>query len=116
MLHTIQARATTAPAQAPPSNAEVREQIRNTIIAAQDAARDAALAAQDAARASGHNVGPVIAVPPVPPVPPGGFTSIPPNFGNGDGMPPQVLDISIALFIMCAVIVIGWPLARAFGK
>jgi len=26
------------------------------------------------------------------------------------------VDISIAFFIMCAVIVIGWPLARAFGK
>jgi hypothetical protein len=33
-----------------------------------------------------------------------------------DMIPPQVVDISIAFFIMMAVIVIGWPLARAFGK
>ncbi len=26
------------------------------------------------------------------------------------------MDISIAFFVMCAVVVIGWPLARAFGK
>ena len=31
-------------------------------------------------------------------------------------IPPQAVDISIAFFIMCAVMVIGWPIARAFGK
>jgi hypothetical protein len=35
---------------------------------------------------------------------------------GGPDIPPQVVDISIAFFIMCAVMVIGWPLARAFGK
>ncbi|MDB4905217.1 MAG: hypothetical protein JWO05_1, partial [Gemmatimonadetes bacterium] len=39
------------------------------------------------------------------------------NGGNsGPDFPPQIVDISIAFFIMCAVMVIGWPLARAFGK
>lgn len=33
-----------------------------------------------------------------------------------DVVPPQVVDISIAFFVMCAVIIIGWPLARAFGR
>jgi hypothetical protein len=33
-----------------------------------------------------------------------------------DMIPPQVVDISIAFFIMIAVIIIGWPLARAVGR
>lgn len=33
-----------------------------------------------------------------------------------DSIPPQVVDISIAFFIMMAVIIIGWPLARAMGR
>jgi hypothetical protein len=91
----------------------VGEQVRSAIHEANIAARDAAIAAQDAARASGSNVR--IVIPPVPPVPPGGFTGQP-DFINDSGIPPQVVDISIAFFIMCAVMVIGWPLARAFGK
>ena len=31
-------------------------------------------------------------------------------------IPPQAVDISIAFFVMCAVMVVGWPLARAFGR
>ncbi len=113
MLHTIQAR----PAQAPSPNTEVREQIKTSILAAQDAAReaarDAAIAAQDAARASGGNVtmGPVLA----PPMPPGGYTGQPIR-GNDGGIPPQAVDMAIGFFVMCAVIAIGWPLARAFGR
>jgi hypothetical protein len=33
-----------------------------------------------------------------------------------DMIPPQAVDISIAFFIMIAVIIIGWPLARAMGR
>jgi ribosomal protein L22 len=29
---------------------------------------------------------------------------------------PQFVDVAYGFFIMCAVIVIGWPLARAFGR
>jgi hypothetical protein len=36
--------------------------------------------------------------------------------GLQDVIPPQAVDISIAFFVMCAVMVIGWPLARAFGR
>ena len=35
---------------------------------------------------------------------------------SDDIIPPQLVDISIAFFIMMAVIIIGWPLARAFGR
>ena len=111
MLHMIQARATNAPAQAPPANADLRNDIRSAIQDANNAARDAAIAAQDAARAAGTNMGPVL----VPPSPPGMGMTAPPGF-EGGGIPPQVADISIAFFVMCAVMVIGWPLARAFGK
>jgi DNA repair exonuclease SbcCD ATPase subunit len=31
-------------------------------------------------------------------------------------IPPQAVDLAIGFFIMCAVIVIGWPIARAFGR
>lgn len=33
-----------------------------------------------------------------------------------DMIPPQAVDISVAFFVMLAVIIIGWPLARAFGR
>ena len=108
MRYEQQARATTASPPPPPSGAELREQIRQTIQDAQQTAQDAA----QAARASGRSVQPVIA--PIPPLPPGGAYTIHPDFN--DAIPPQVVDISIAFFIMCAVMVIGWPLARAFGK
>ncbi len=45
---------------------------------------------------------------------PGGAYSVQPNFHYA--IPPQVVNISVAFFVMCAVMVIGWPLARAFGK
>jgi hypothetical protein len=43
-------------------------------------------------------------------------TEPPMRFGTQDMIPPQVVDISIAFFIMLAVIIIGWPLARAMGR
>ena len=39
-----------------------------------------------------------------------------PNGYHAMAMPPEVAEISIAFFIMCAVIIIGWPLARAFAR
>jgi hypothetical protein len=32
------------------------------------------------------------------------------------GIPPQAVDLAIGFFITCAVMVIGWPIARAFGR
>ncbi len=54
--------------------------------------------------------------PPAAPLPPGIVYSTGTGNSSGSDFPPQVVDISIAFFIMVAVIVIGWPLARAFGK
>jgi hypothetical protein len=56
-------------------------------------------------------VGPRKTAPPALPgsghVPPGGMDNI---------IPAQAVDIAYGFFIMCAVMVIGWPLARAFGR
>ena len=118
----------TAPAS--PSNAtraEIREQVRQTILDANAAARDAVQAARDASQAA-RDAGGFPAIPPVPPVPPvpaiqggspfdGNPFTIQTTRGHADsGFPPQVVDISIAFFVTCAVMVIGWPLSRAFGK
>jgi hypothetical protein len=70
--------------------------------------------------------GPVVA--PTPPAEPGSprvFTikgpdgtqtiTIPPRAFD-DTIPPQAVDISVAFFLMLAVIIIGTPLARAFAR
>jgi hypothetical protein len=122
-----------APA-APPAPAkssaelELQDQIRQTIRDAQAAAREAqenARTQQRAARAAQGGGERIITVGP-PGTPSiivdgrggGGFGG--PGFGgprfNDGGIPPQVAEISIAFFVMCAVMVIGWPIARAFGR
>ena len=114
-----QATQQTAPATAPRPNAtELREQIKQSILAAQDAAREAE--AEGARAGNGNRTvritdgrtdniyggqGPARIV----------YTGAN-GHGSGPDIPPQVVDISIAFFVMCAVMVIGWPLARAFGK
>ena len=96
----------------PQSNAEVKDQVRQTIIDANQAAREAVQAARDANRQAG-DMRPVIAG-----QGPGGRGFIIQNGPgyNDSGMPPEVATISIAFFVMCAVIIIGWPLARAFAR
>jgi hypothetical protein len=130
------------PPQAPPSPQELRDQIKQTILAAQDAARQAQIEARSQAREAQNQARdaqnqardaanqardaqnqlsdaerqllqqqaglPVIAGT-------GSHTIQPGDFPN-NVIPPQVVDISIAFFVMCAVMVIGWPLARAFGR
>lgn len=87
------------------SREELRDRIRNTII-------DAQRAADEAARVRVDQHGTII----VPPLPPG-VTQHATHMGPGpNDIPPQVETISIAFFVMCAVMVIGWPIARAFGK
>jgi len=46
---------------------------------------------------------------------PGTFTTQPAST-FGPMIPPQAVDISIAFFITCAVIVVGWPISRALGR
>lgn len=40
----------------------------------------------------------------------------PPPMMPQDMIPPQAVDIAMGFFTMCAVMVVGWPLARAFGR
>lgn len=42
-------------------------------------------------------------------------TGVPASFPEYS-IPPQAVDIFMGFFIMLAVIIIGWPLARAFGR
>jgi len=92
---------------------ELRDQIRQSIRAAQEAAADARNAQREANQVRVQNGLPV--VPPIPAIPP--IPGIQVHTGGpADVIPPQAVDISIAFFVMCAVMVIGWPLARAFGR
>jgi DNA polymerase III gamma/tau subunit len=47
---------------------------------------------------------------------PSTFTTQPVNFPSPPVIPSQAVDISIAFFITCAVIVVGWPISRALGR
>ena len=110
-----------APATTPKSaNAELTDQIKQSIDATNQAVREASQAARNAApareaRQAGATSQPVLA--PSPPVPPGGAFTIQNGGGFGaDSIPPQVVDISLAFFATCAFIVVGWPIARALGR
>jgi hypothetical protein len=119
-------------ARAPSS--ELRETIRQITMDAQAAAQDAQTAAQHArataaAQATvqggrgdrqitidqhGIVVGPRTPDAPVLAGPPGTIYVAPGGMDNV--IPPQAVDLAFGFFIMCAVMVIGWPLARAFGR
>ena len=86
---------------------QIRNQIRQTI---QDATR-AATEASSQSRVITIDGRPVV----VDGLPGGQGITIHRD-GMDDLIPPQAVDISIAFFIMMAVIIIGWPLARAFGR
>lgn len=89
------------------SNGELKEQIQQTIEAATQAALEGGRSGA---------IGRPVTVP-VPPVPPGGaFTIHSDGLFGPEGIPTQIVDISVAFFLMCAFIVVGWPIARAFGK
>jgi hypothetical protein len=91
---------------------QLRDQIRESIRAAREAARGARDAQREANQVRVQNglpVPPVPAMPPMPVIP--AHTGVP-----TDIIPPQAVDIAIGFFVMCAVMVIGWPLARAFGR
>jgi len=111
---------------APPSpqaRAEMAENIRRTIQQAQAAAEEAAnnasiRAAQAQARAEGSNrrvtVGPngIIVEPNTPGQP---MVVVDPR-AAANMIPQQAVDMVVAFCIMIAVIVVGWPIARAFGR
>ncbi|MEO5580961.1 MAG: hypothetical protein ABIR58_09895 [Gemmatimonadaceae bacterium] len=87
---------------------QVREQIRETVKIAREASQDAARDAQ--------REGQVIVVPPIPPLPPIGTPAVGVAQNWDDVIPPQAVDISIAFFIMVAVIIVGYPIMRAIGR
>lgn len=91
---------------------QIKEQVRKATADARQAAADAKQAARDAQGTAVQNV------PPVPEVPtPPAFPTISINGRPFDrDMPPRVKDVSIAFFIMFAVIIIGRPIMRAIGK
>jgi hypothetical protein len=107
------ARTTTTARQ--PTKDELREQIRATIQAAQEAARDAERAGDQAnhVRDETNQIRVLNGQPPIPPFP--GQTVQRPVFGD-NFIPDQAVDIANGFFVMCAVMVVGWPLARAFGR
>jgi hypothetical protein len=92
---------------APPDPAQLREQIRQSI----EAARQATQQAQQQSRVTIDRNG--IIVHPEIPGEPNVFVS-PRDVQNM--IPPQVVDMSIAFFMMVAFIVVGFPIARAFGR
>lgn len=95
--------------QAPRENVtreQLREQIAETI-------RTARQAEQDAARDIQREGQVIVTVPGVPPIGTPGV-QVPVNWN--DVIPPQAVDISIAFFIMVAVIIVGYPIMRAIGR
>jgi hypothetical protein len=100
-------------AQDAATRAEIRDQIRQSIEDARAAAVDARAAAQAAThtRVTVDRQGVIVTPPPPPTVPRFSIQD-----GGMDMIPPQVVDIANGFFFMCAVMVIGWPLARAFGR
>ena len=122
----VMQQSTTQPTPATATREQIREQVRQTVQDANQAARDAVQAARDASQAAHDANNNFPAIPPVPPVPPIPAIPATPQFGGfytgqndnpgADGIPPQVVDISIAFFIVCAVMVIGWPISRALGR
>jgi hypothetical protein len=83
---------------------QLKARIRENIQIAQEAAQEAS---ENAVIVRGPLPGDVRNMP--------GHTVQPPIFGD-NVIPQQAVDISIGFFVMCAVMVVGWPLARAFGR
>lgn len=77
---------------------QLREQIRQTI-------EDARTARDEAGRIT------VIA-----PAAPGATTTQAPPWVPPDDIPPRVQETAYAFLIACAVMVIGYPIAKAFGR
>ncbi len=82
---------------------EIAQQVRDIARQARIAAQDAKRSAQDAAKTAqdgGHTA----------------TTAPAPAYNPSDVIPPQAVDISLAFFLTVAVCVVGFPLARAFGR
>ncbi len=76
----------------------------------------ARLADAEAALRTTHPIVRVDGAPVIAPGIPGTPTQVYVGGGSDNVIPPQAVDMALAFFIMCAVIIIGWPIARAFGR
>lgn len=95
------------PNQAAPSRSELRDNIRELRREVDQAVKDA----QSDARVTVDQHGVVVA-----PRRPG-MPGVVVRGGEFDNViPPQAVDIALGFFFMCAVMVVGWPIARAFGR
>ena len=83
---------------------EAQEVAREAAQDAREAARDAVREALRAQMAQGRGGERIIVQPGVPP------------WAQGPRIPEEFVVISIAFFVMCAVIAIGVPIARAFAR
>jgi len=90
---------------------QLREQIRAQVQQATEEARNAVREAQEA-RAAAQGAGP----PGRPEAPIGVPTISVKGMPWEADIPPRVKDVSIAFFVMCAVIIVGFPIMRAIGK
>ena len=97
---------------------QIQQQVQQSVQEAAQAARDASQAARDArarAREAQHTVVTIDGRPVIAGALPGeGVAIYPPQ--NPNEIPQQAVDIAIGFFVMCAVMVVGWPIARAFGR
>jgi len=95
---------------------QLREQIRSQVQKATDEARAALREAQAAqAQAEGQGRG-TPGVPDAPMAPIGIPTIGERGMPWEADIPPRVKDVSIAFFVTCAVIIVGFPIMRAIGK
>lgn len=88
-----------------------REQLRQEIL---EAAQAAQAAAREAAQKASEEGGRVMVVP-GPPLPPGTPVIGTPRFGD-NRIPDGAESISIAFFVMIAAIIIGFPIMRAIAR
>ena len=92
---------------------DAQQQMREAKTADQRGAADQAmLGAQDALKAAENELRRVQSEMQSAPAT---YTIQPPNFPQ-PMIPAGVTDIAIGFFIMCAVMVVGWPISRALGR
>ena len=101
-----------------PAEAQLRDQIREEIRQATEQAVEGVRAGHPEASITITRDGKVIRIPaiPSPPLPPELTTGVGLPPGHDGGIPPEAVDMAWGFFAMCAVMVVGWPIARAFGR
>ncbi|HEX5438911.1 MAG TPA: hypothetical protein VFW98_17290 [Gemmatimonadaceae bacterium] len=108
MLTTISLQQATTPSS--DLGAQISAQVRQQVQAQVQAARAEARAARDQARAAREQaLHQAQAAPGAP------YVLVQPPF-PGSGIPHEAVTLGIAFFVMLAVIIVGLPLARAFGR